>query len=75
MAKVEPWSTRKGTVAGLAIGVLLVLADLPDIAWEDLRLVLFCTFIGTMVPLVRNRFRKVGQWDPAEIAKNREGRL
>lgn len=75
MAKAEPWSTNKGAFAGFAIGALIVGADFPDIAWSDMRAVVFCAVVGMMVPILRNRSRKVGQWDPEEIQKNRDGRL
>ena len=59
---------------GAILGAVLLLADLPDFEWSDLRVVIFAAVVGLLVPALHNRYRRVGAWDPKEIEKNKRGR-
>ena len=59
---------------GAILGAVLLLADLPNFDWSDLRVVVFLAVFGLLVPALRNRYRRVGAWDPRETQKNKGGR-
>ena len=77
MKKLKPWRPDLAMIIGLLCGLLLWWggSDAGE-SWSDLagNMVTFAA-VGLGVALFRNRWRKVGAWDPDSISANKRGRV
>ena len=75
--KSKVWRYDVATITGLLCGLLVwVGGSGAEETWFDVAglLVKFAA-LGLTVALFRNRWKKVGAWDPDTIAENKRGRV
>ena len=75
--KPKPWSMNIGMAIGLIVGMLLWWSSyIPSAGLsQNLRLIFWPMVCSVFIVSFRNRWRKVGPYDPEVIAKNRKGRV
>ena len=77
MTKAKPWRPEIGGAIGLLIGGALWWSAYEPGAgmFQKPQLIIVAVALGILVVVVRNKRRKVGQFDEEHQAKNRRGRL
>lgn len=74
---MKPWNMTVGLAIGLSIGfVLWWNSYVPDDGiFQNWQLVIGPAAIAIVIVSVRNRWKKVGPYDPEVIARNKRGRV
>ena len=75
--KPKPWRTGAGALVGFLVGLALWWSayEPAEGLFQNVRLILLSAASGMAIVLLRNRWKKVGAWDPETVAQNRRGRL
>jgi hypothetical protein len=74
---MKPWNMTVGIAIGLLVGVLLWWSSYVPSAgiFQNPQLVIVPAAIAIFIVSVRNRRKKVGPYDPEDIARNKRGRV
>lgn len=77
MTKTKPWRTEIGIIVGLAIGFTVWWSayDPTSGILQNPQLIIVPSAFGVLVVVLRNRYKKVGPFDPSTIEQNKEGPL
>jgi hypothetical protein len=75
MTKARPWRTELGAIVSLAIGVLVWWSayDPGEGLLQNPQLIIVPAAFGVLVVNLRNRWKKVGPYDPEIIQRNKSG--
>ena len=75
MTKARPWRTELGAIVGLAVGLLVWWSAYDPAAGllQNSQLVIVPAAVGVLVVSLRNRWKKVGPYDPEIIERNKSG--
>lgn len=71
-----PWPMKTGFFIGAAIGgFTLLLSPISRTTSQQLSLIIVPAAIGILVVIIRNSWRKAGEFNPKHQEKNKRGRL
>ena len=75
MTKARPWRTELGAIVGLVVGLLVWWSAYDPAAglFQNPQLVIVPAAFGVLVVSLRNRWKKVGPYDPEIIDRNNSG--
>ncbi|GAA3888014.1 hypothetical protein GCM10022276_03900 [Sphingomonas limnosediminicola] len=75
MTRAKPRRTDIGVIVGIAVGVLIWWTAYDPRAGllQNLQLIIVPAAFGVVVVTLRNRWKKVGPYDPETIERNKRG--